>query len=308
MTAGIVGYRLQAVFVLWLNDHERTLFRLYEFNSHSELLMVTRRHLEGLLQLAVDAVFAVIPQPRPQKSALLNCKIVSHRGEHDNKSVKENTLAAFDRVLEQGIWGIEFDIHWTRDLQPVVIHDFDCWRVFGSTTEISQVTLDELQKSNAEIPSLEQVIQRYGKKIHLMAEIKQEMFPDPQLQRERLKLLFSSLEPGVDYHILALDPVLFELVSFLPGPALLTVAEFNIDEISEITLAKNYAGLSGHYLLISNSRIRKHDDRNQKTGTGFARSRFCLYRELNRGVDWIFTNHALKLHRIQQELLKLTDS
>ena len=36
----------------------------------------------------------------------------------------------------------------------------------------------------------------------------------------------------------------------------------------------------------------------------FIGSRFCLYRELNRGVDWIFTNHALKLEAIRQELLQ----
>jgi len=85
--------------------------------------MTIRYHFDKLLQLLVDGVFAGIPQPKPTISDLRNCKIVSHRGEHDNKIVKENTLAAFDRVLHQGIWGIELDIRWTKDLQPVVIHD-----------------------------------------------------------------------------------------------------------------------------------------------------------------------------------------
>ena len=267
--------------------------------------MITTHHIEGLLQFIADVVYAVIPRPRPQKSALLNCKIVSHRGEHDNKRVKENTIAAFDRILDQGIWGIEFDIHWTKDLQPVVIHDSDCWRVFGSMIEVSKVTLAELQTSVPEIPSLEQVVQRYGKKIHLMAEIKQELFPDPRYQQARLKAIFSALEAGKDFHILALAPSLFELVSFLPGRALLAVAELNIREFSAIALAEKYAGISGQYLIISDSTVRKHVACNQKTGTGFVRSRFCFYRELNRGVEWIFSNHAIRLRRIQQELLKL---
>jgi glycerophosphoryl diester phosphodiesterase len=263
-----------------------------------------RYRLERLLQFLADGVYASLPQPPPTKAALINCKIVSHRGEYDNKTVKENTLAAFDRILDKGIWGIELDIHWTKDLQPVVIHDLDCRRVFGSTLEVSAVTLEELQTQIPEIPSLAQVIQRYGKKIHLMVEIKAESFPDPQFQRARLKDLFSGLEPGIDFHILALATELFELVSFLPGRSLLPVAEYNVHAFSEKAMHNGYAGISGQYLLISGNTIRKHSRCHQKTGTGFARSRYCFYRELNRGVEWIFTNHAIKLRSIQQELLR----
>jgi glycerophosphoryl diester phosphodiesterase len=278
--------------------------RLVQRLLNSGLRKMIRYRLEKLLQFLADGVYASIPQSPPTKSALLNCKIVSHRGEHDNKTVKENTLTAFDRVLDQGIWGIELDIHWTRDLQPVVIHDLDCRRVFGSTVEVNKVTLEELRTKVPEIPSLDQIIQRYGKKIHLMVEIKTELFSDLEYQQARLKELFSCLEPGIDFHILALAAELFELVSFLPGQTLLPVAEFNISAISENALQNDYAGICGQYLLISENTIRKHSRRKQKIGTGFARSRFCFYRELNRGVEWIFTNHALKLHSMQQELLK----
>jgi glycerophosphoryl diester phosphodiesterase len=126
---------------------------------------------------------------------------------------------------------------------------------------------------------------------------------DPEYQQARLKALFSSLAPGVDFHILALSLDIFELVDFLPGRTLLPVAEYNFRELSKKALGDNYAGISGQYLLISGNTIRKHGRHNQKTGTGFVRSRNCFYRELNRGVEWIFTDHALKLHSFQQELL-----
>jgi len=265
--------------------------------------MTIRYHLEILLQLLADTVFAVIPRPAPAASTLVNCKIVSHRGEHDNKSIKENTLAAFDRVLNQGIWGIELDIRWTKDLHPVVIHDPDCRRIFASALKVNAVNLDELQSSIPDIPSLDQVIQRYGRKIHLMVEIKEERLIDPEFQQARLEALFSPLEAGVDFHILALDPDIFELVKFLPGRALLPVAQHNVRELSKKALVQNYAGISGQYLLVSENTIRKHRRNNQKTGTGFTCSRYCFYRELNRGVEWIFTNHALKLRGIQQDIL-----
>ena len=206
--------------------------------------------------------------------------------------------------MEQGIWGIELDIRWTIDLHPVVIHDSDCRRVFAEAIDVEQVALKELQSAVPEIPSLEQIIQRYGKKIHLMIEIKKVRFFDPPLQKARLKTIFSSLEAGTDFHILALDTNLFQLVDFLPNSALLPIAEFNIRQFSETALQYNYAGVCGQYLVISKARILNHQRFNQKTGTGFARSRFCFYRELNRGVEWIFTNHASRLRKIQQQLLE----
>jgi glycerophosphoryl diester phosphodiesterase len=260
--------------------------------------------VENLLQFLADFLYAGIPRAQPSLKSLQNCKIVSHRGEHDNRSVMENTLAAFDRVVECGAWGIEFDIRWTSDLKPVVIHDADCQRVFGKSLVINRVTLDQLQTEVPEIPSLEQVIQRYASKVHLMVELKVDEFSNHPSQRECLKNLFSALIPAVDFHILALSQRIFKLVDFLPDNALLPVAEFNIGEFSARALQNNYAGISGQYLLVTNKLIQKHNQFNQKTGTGFVCSRYCFYRELNRGVEWIFSNHALKIHAIRNKLLQ----
>lgn len=266
--------------------------------------MKTSFQIETLLQRLADIVYAGIPRSRPSLRSLQNCKIISHRGEHDNNSVMENTIAAFDRVVERGVWGIELDVRWTRDLRPVVIHDTNCERVFGKSLSINRVTLDELQAEVPAIPSLEQVIQRYAKKVHLMIELKQEEFTDFQSQRECLKELFASLVPAQDFHILALSQHLFNLVDFIPESALLPVAEFNIGDFSQKALQNNYAGISGQYLLVTNKLIQRHARLNQKAGTGFVRSRYCFYRELNRGVEWIFTNHALEMHAIRSNLLQ----
>jgi len=264
----------------------------------------TSFQIKILLQKLADVLYAGIPRSRPSLRSLQNCKIVSHRGEHDNNSVMENTIAAFDRVVERGIWGIELDVRWTSDLQPVVIHDTDCRRVFGKSVVVNGVTLAELQELVPEIPSLEQVIQRYAKKVHLMVELKEEGATNFQSQRACLKKLFASLMPAQDFHILALSRQLFNLVDFLPGPVLLPVAELNIGDFSQKALQNNYAGVSGQYLLVTKKLIQKHARLNQKAGTGFVCSRYCFYRELNRGVEWIFTNHALKMYAIRNELLQ----
>ena len=95
--------------------------------------------LENSIQALLDAFYALWPQPSPDIEHLINCKIVSHRGEYDNQMVFENTLAAFDQAKAAGVWGIECDLRWTRDLQPVVIHDSDLLRMFGLKVRIYRI-------------------------------------------------------------------------------------------------------------------------------------------------------------------------
>ncbi len=267
-------------------------------------IMTFPHSLEIFLQYLADCFFAVTPRRRPRLTALKHCHIVSHRGEHDNKTVMENTFDAFERVFIDGVWGIELDIRWTLDLQPVVIHDADCQRVFGSPLEVCKHTLESLQSEIPQIPSLQQIVDRYGQKIHLMIEIKEVAFTNIKLQRSRLAKILAGLTPAKDFHLLALNPSLLELFDIIPDAAKLPVAELNVNLLSQQAQVKDYAGICGQYLLVSNTLIKNHRKLSQNTGCGFVASRFSFYRELNREVEWIFTNHAIKLNRIRNRLLE----
>ena len=266
--------------------------------------MTVLHSIENLLQLIADGFFATIPRKRPDLKTLQNCRIISHRGEHDNRTIFENTLPAFDIILDNNIWGIEFDIRWTSDLHPVVIHDVDCQRVFGSPMVIAKHTLAQIQAEIPQVPSLRQVIEKFGGKLHMMVELKQENFADILAQKRILTQMFSDLTPARDYHLLALNTELFDMFDFVPRSAMLPVAELNLKSMSRKAAQNRYAGVCGQYLLTSHHLIKKHSAQNQKIGTGFTRSRFCFYRELNRNVEWIFTNHAVKLNRIRNQLIR----
>jgi len=56
--------------------------------------------LESRLMQICDSIFAIVPQQVPTLENLGKCKIISHRGQHDNITVFENTLSAFDHALE----------------------------------------------------------------------------------------------------------------------------------------------------------------------------------------------------------------
>ena len=140
-----------------------------------------------------DIIFAIIPQEMPSLDNLRKCKIISHRGQHDNKEILENTLNAFDIALNtKGIWGIEFDIRWTKDLFPVVFHDPDLLRLYGSKILISETKRSELKILFPQIPTLKDVVQRYGGKLHLMVEAKEELNIQPEKQNKILNNMLNA--------------------------------------------------------------------------------------------------------------------
>ncbi len=259
--------------------------------------------LERLARRLADAVFALWPRRRPPAAALAECMIVAHRGEFDNEAVLENTVPAFELAAAGGVDGIEFDVRWTADLEPVVIHDPRTGRVFGVDLIVAETPFEELRACLPEIPTLAEIVARYGRRMHLMIELKRDGLGADAARRERLEQILGELRPGEDFHVLALAPELFEPVDFVGRRACMPVAELNLEAISRHTLARDYAGMSGHYLLLSSAMIERHRDRGQRIGTGFVGSRFCLYRELNRGVSWIFSKRATPLATLRRDLL-----
>ncbi len=259
--------------------------------------------LTETLQRSCELLYTYLPQAMPNVQQLEKCKIISHRGEHDNKLVYENTLPAFEKLLGTGIWGIEFDIRWTEDLVPVVIHDADCKRLYDSDIRINAITAKKLKVEFPHIPLLEEVIQRFGKKLHLMVETKTEPYPDPVYQNQVLQKLFADLEAKRDYHFISLDPEMFKFVQFVENETFLPVAELNTKKMNELVLQRGYGGITGHYVLLTDEIVSRHHRQGKLVGTGFVSSRNCLCRELNRGIEWIFTNNALELQAIRQALL-----
>lgn len=259
--------------------------------------------LERIAQRVADAGYAAWPRRRPPVAALAQCLIVAHRGEHDNTVVLENTVAAFELAAAGGVDGIEFDVRWTADLEPVVVHDPDARRVFADDLVIAETRLDALRARLPEIPTLAEVVARFGRRLHLMIELKRDDLGASAARRERLEQILGGLRPGADFHILALAPELFDAVGFAGERACMPVAEFNVDALSRHVLEHDYAGLSGHYLLLSTATIERHRDRGQRLGSGYVASRFCFYREVGRGVSWIFSNRATRLATIRRELL-----
>ncbi len=61
----------------------------------------------------------------------------------------ENTLPAFEALLEQKVPGVELDIHLTSDNIPIIIHDKNTVRTTGESFIVSKTPLAKLKELNA---------------------------------------------------------------------------------------------------------------------------------------------------------------
>lgn len=70
----------------------------------------------------------------------------AHRGLHSrDKSVPENSIAAF-RLAARAGYGVELDVHLSRDGQVVVFHDDSLDRVCGVSGRVEDYTYEQLQR------------------------------------------------------------------------------------------------------------------------------------------------------------------
>lgn len=101
----------------------------------------------------------------------------AHRGLHQEKNISpENSLAAFQLAVDHH-YGIELDVHLTKDHIPIVFHDDNLKRVCGLNRQVNEMNFDELRTltlydSNEKIPHLQEVLDLVNGKVPLIVELK----------------------------------------------------------------------------------------------------------------------------------------
>ncbi|STX49970.1 glycerophosphoryl diester phosphodiesterase [Legionella busanensis] len=258
------------------------------------------------LSMGIDTYFACKRQTKPHANVIDKTRLIAHRGAHNHKqSCLENTDSAFAKALAFGCWGIEFDIRATADQKLIVNHDPTLKRLWNKNLTINTLTLSQLRQEAPLVPTLTEVIGKYGKKMHLFIEIKAP-FSDVEPLIEALK----PLTPIQDYHLLALDESLFTLIehAFPKESLLLVPLHNNVGHFCNLSVQKGYGGVLAHYLLLRQSQITNLRNAHQKVGVGFIDSKNGLYRELNRGIEWIFSNNVEQVSAYLQELRLLAST
>lgn len=102
-------------------------------------------------------------------------QIVAHRGSAADRP--ENALSSFITAAQSGVEQIELDVHMTRDGRLVVMHDAMLEQTSLGHGAIPDHTLSELKQIKLRgmdevIPTLGEVLDAVGSKIHTRIEIK----------------------------------------------------------------------------------------------------------------------------------------
>jgi glycerophosphoryl diester phosphodiesterase len=107
--------------------------------------------------------------------------LFGHRGY--SALAPENTLAAFQLLVDRGIPGAELDVQLSRDEAPVVVHDFDLKRTTGMAARVHDVELSTIRSLDAGswfapefrgqgVPLLDEVLGRFGRRLYFDVELK----------------------------------------------------------------------------------------------------------------------------------------
>ena len=114
---------------------------------------------------------------------------IIHRG-IANKKLKENCLKSF-KVSFNKKYGIETDIHFTKDNKIICFHDFTLNRLFKINKSVKNLTYEEIKsntKSKISVPLLKDVLKLSKKRYLVFIEIK------PILNLRNIKILLNEIK------------------------------------------------------------------------------------------------------------------
>jgi glycerophosphoryl diester phosphodiesterase len=106
--------------------------------------------------------------------------VIAHRG--DKQFAPENTLSAFIQAADKGADAIEFDVKLSADGEVIVLHDKSVDRTTNGTGKATNLSLAELKTLDAgvlfptqfpeeKIPTLKEVFETVGKRLHMNVEL-----------------------------------------------------------------------------------------------------------------------------------------
>jgi len=149
-----------------------------------------------------------------------------HRGIVNN-SFKENLLKSFEATFKKG-YGIETDIHATKDEQFVCFHDFTLKRIYKIKKSIKNINYAEVKRlteNKYPIPLLEDLLKLSKNKYYLFIEIKP-LFSQKLLQKlirktkKFNKCVFISFKEKNIYRILKINKKTKVGLSFSPSTSI----------------------------------------------------------------------------------------
>ena len=255
--------------------------------------------------------------------------IIAHRGA--SAFAPENTLAAFQRAIDDGADGIEFDVRLAKDNIPVVFHDADLRRLTKIRTGVANLTAAELGEIDVgswfdkafpkcaagkfaaeKIPTLANLLEFLADYQGLLyLELKSASAAMPALVEavcsliKRTNLLPNIIVKSFKLEALKLVKLLLPAVrtAALFEPKILTMLRKK-QRILEIARKYNADEISIHYSLATERFVRRARENGFETVIWTANNSVWVKRAVNFGIKAIITNQPAPFLAERDKLLK----
>ena len=168
-----------------------------------------------------------------------------HRG-IVNKLHKENLLKSFQQSFKKG-YGIETDIHATKDEKFICFHDFTLRRIFKNKSSVKNLNYSDIQKiSKKKIPLLNDLLKASKNMYFLFIEIKP-FFSKKLLKKlvretsKYSKCVFISFKHKNIYDLLKINKKTKVGLSFHPPSSVKSIIKKSLNkDINCLVLDKSY--------------------------------------------------------------------
>lgn len=224
-----------------------------------------------------------------------NVLMIAHRGLSGLKT--ENTLNAFIAAGKCSYYGIETDVHVTKDGKYVISHDDNLSRVFGLDVNIHTATYEELRKIRITdketgevltVPSLREyldVCKKYNKVSIL--ELKDD-FNKQQLEEIIQEVEDAGMSDKIVYISFSAE-VLKKMRELLPTASLqFLTGEINDENID--FMVKYNLDIDSHYPALNVENIKLLKQHGIKINCWTVNDEFAAQNLVDLGVDYITTN------------------
>ena len=171
-----------------------------------------------------------------------------HRGKV-NKKYKENLLKSFNQSFKKG-YGIETDIHVTKDNEFICFHDFTLKRIFKKNLSVKNLNYSKIKELSSifkkPIPLLKDLLKSSKNRYPLFIEIKP-AFPNSLLKKltketsKFTKCVFISFKHENIYNLLKIKRNTKVGLSFSPPSSIKKIIQkSNNKNINYLILDKSY--------------------------------------------------------------------
>lgn len=231
--------------------------------------------------------------------------VIAHRGA--SGEMPENTLAAFERAVEQSADMIETDLHLSQDGVVVIHHDAALERL-GEEGEIRDRTSDELRALNAapgadfeaQMPTLLELLDGFGERMEFNLELKvgsdapyegmEERVLDAVRERGLLpRMLFSSFDDSVLARLRALSDEARIAVLVSPRAPL---------RILKRAAQVRAEAINPHISMVTSRLVRSAHAASLRVFPYTANEEAEMTRLLDAGVDGVITNYPSQLREL----------